>query len=207
MKGKDNVMTKQTQREMCLVRRRALSEWERAAQSAAICEYLAALPALQEARTVLSYRATADEADLTAFHAWARERDVALAFPVCLGRGEMEAYIPRTPEDWRQGRYGIWEPDPERAEPVQPETLDAVILPCVGFDGQGGRLGHGGGCYDRYLPRCPKAERILVAFSCQEVDQVATDSHDQPFHRAVTEKGTFSVAGALDSPGPGTIYY
>ncbi len=182
-------MTKQAQRALCLERRRALSHEEHAAKSVAICEYLMALPALREAKAVLSYRATADEVDLTAFHAWALERGVALAFPVCQGRGAMEAYIPRGRSSWRQGRYGIWEPDPERSEPLQPEELDVIILPCVGFDDQGGRLGHGGGYYDRYLPRCPKAARILVAFSCQEVDCVSTDAYDQPFHTAVTEEG------------------
>lgn len=180
--------TKQTQRTACLARRRALSKKERQEHSAAICARLTALPELQSAGTILSYRATAEEADLSAFHRWALERGKRLAFPVSYGQGRMEAWEPKGPESWRQGRYGIWEPDPGQSVLVDPEELDAVLLPCVGFDCQGRRLGHGGGYYDRYLPQCPGAKRILVAFSCQRVDQVVTDDHDQLVDLIVTEE-------------------
>lgn len=186
---------KQAQRALCLARRRALSEVERATKSVAICEHLTALTAMQEARTVLSYRATEDEVDLTAFQTWALGQGKALAFPVCRGGGQMEAHIPAGPESWRQGKYGIWEPDPDGSRLVEPGELDMVILPCVGFDARGRRLGHGGGYYDRYLPQCPEAVRVLVAFEAQRLEQVRTDPHDQRAELAVTERGVFPSGG------------
>lgn len=182
---------KGAQRARCLENCRGLSAEEREAFSAAICRYLEGLPDLQRARRVLSYRAMETEADLTAFHAWAAGRGKELAFPVSFSGGQMEAYLPQGPESWARGRYGIWAPVPARSTPVPPETLDAVILPCVGFDGQGRRLGHGGGYYDRYLPRCPQVLRVLAAFEVQRLERLSADAHDQRVHVTVTESGVF----------------
>lgn len=197
---------KTAQRAIALTLREALSPEERSAFSTAICRYLAALPALQKAKAILSYMATTQEADLSAFHAWALAQGKALAFPVSGPDGRMEGYIPHGPESWERGRYGIWAPIPERSERILPERLDAVILPCVAFDGQGRRLGHGGGYYDRYLPQCPQAKRILAAFEAQRLEAVTVDAHDQAAHVVVTERGTFQPTAGLDSKAPGKIY-
>lgn len=197
---------KQAQRETCLTRLRGLSALEREERSAAICDRLMALPQLQAAQTIFSYRSTELEADLSSFHVWAFERGKVLAFPVSDLGGHMEAYVPAGPDGWERGRYGIWAPIPERSRLVDPEELDAVLLPCVGFDGQGRRLGHGGGYYDRYLPRCPRALRILVAFEAQRLEAVTAAAHDQRAHGLVTELGSRYVPAVLDSEGSGKIY-
>ncbi len=184
-------MEREEQRSLCLARRRALDPERRAAYSAAICRELERLPWWGTARRVLSYRATAEEADLSAFHAWAEAAGLELVFPVSGPGGQMEGYAPQGPESWRRGRYGIWEPTPERSRRVAPEELDGVILPCVGFDGLGRRLGHGGGYYDRYLPRCPQAARVLAAFEAQRLERVAEEPWDQRVDAVVTEAGCF----------------
>lgn len=206
MNGHTDILPKQAQRELCLARRRSLSAAERAEKSAAICAHLAAIPTLCQAKVILSYRAVEDEADLSVFHAWALAQGKTLAFPVSYPGGDMEAYVPNGPESWERGRYGILSPIPERSRPVEPGELDAVILPCVGFDGQGRRLGHGGGYYDRYLPQCPRAVRILVAFEAQRLERVETGPTDQSVHIFATEQGAFSAPAALDIGGPGKIY-
>lgn len=184
----EETITKQAQRAACLARRRALSGEERQAYSAAICQALTQLKPLQEAKTILSYRATEEEVDLSRFHRWARERGKALAFPVSYGQGRMEA---REPELWRRGRYGIWEPDPERSRLVEPDELDAVILPCVGFDGRGGRLGHGGGYYDRYLAGFTG----LTVALCRDrllLPALPTEPHDRAVDILLTESRCLS---------------
>ncbi len=180
---------KEYQRTLALARRRSLSEDVRRAHSAAICRHLTELPALQAAQVIFSYMAAGSEADLADFHRWALAQGKTLAFPVSYPRGRMEAYVPEGPESWEKGRYGILTPTPERSRRLDPRELDAVILPCVGFDAAGRRLGHGGGYYDRYLPQCLQALRVLVAFEAQRLDAVAVDTHDQRVQAVVTESG------------------
>jgi 5-formyltetrahydrofolate cyclo-ligase len=91
------------------------------------------------------------------------------------------------------GRFGIRAPNPEKSEPLDPAGLDLVLVPCVGFDRTGGRLGRGGGYYDRYLARCPQAGRVLVAFDVQRLDQVCREGTDQPVDAVVTEAGALQL--------------
>lgn len=179
---------KAEQRRKAAAARRALSEEERRSASEAICRRLGELPALQRAGTVLSYRALPEEADLSALHEALKARNVRLCFPVSLGKGQMEAW---EPGGWKQGRYGIWEPDRENSRKVEPEEIDLVLAPCVGFDARLDRLGHGAGYYDRYLPRC-RGEAVAVAFECQRLPRVAADAYDRPVSAVVTEKKIYT---------------
>ena len=181
-------MTKQEQRIQCLAARRAMSEAERAASSAAICDRLLALPELRNARTILSYRALWDEADLRGLE---ERLAVRFVYPRCLGGGGVEARELCGP--WARGPFGLEEPDPTLSRLVEPEEIDAVLVPCVGFDAAGGRLGHGAGYYDRYLPRCRKALCICVAFEAQRLDRVVIEAHDRPMDILVTEKESISI--------------
>jgi len=86
------------------------------------------------------------------------------------------------------GYMGIPEPIPELCEEVGPEVIDVVVLPGVGFDERGARLGYGGGYYDRLAENLRK-EAILVAlaFEVQIDDRIPTEPHDRLMHYIVTE--------------------
>jgi len=180
---------KRLQRKQCLSARRALSPQERVQRSQAICRALMELPAIQQAKTVLSYQATWDEADLSAFHTWAVKQGISVAFPVSKANGIMDAFIPQDDQSWETGAYGIPSPIPARSQYVDPSEIDIVLIPCVGFDKTGGRLGHGAGYYDRYLPRCPQAKQIAIAFDAQELPSVAQTEQDVPMQFVVTDRG------------------
>ncbi|MBR0208779.1 MAG: 5-formyltetrahydrofolate cyclo-ligase [Oscillospiraceae bacterium] len=176
-------------RRLALARRDALSAEARAAASAEICRLLAGLPELGAAKTVLGYAAVGSECELSALYETLAARGATLAFPVCGEGGRMEAFVPAGP--LVPGRFAIPEPDPERSHRLAPEELDAVLVPCAAFDGEGGRLGRGGGFYDRFLPRCPRAKAILTAFEAQRLERVPRAAHDLGFPLLVTEAGAF----------------
>lgn len=183
---------KNGQREQCLRAREALSPSERQLMDQKICLRLQDLPQVREARTILSYMAVGEETDLSNFHDWVRDQpDKSLAFPISGPDGQLIAAVPLGEESWEMGRYRIPAPIPERSRLLEPEELDLVIAPCVGFDRRGGRLGHGGGYYDRYLPRCSQAVTVQTAFEVQALDEVALEAWDWPVDLTVTEAGVW----------------
>ncbi len=93
------------------------------------------------------------------------------------------------------GYYGIPEPTPARlaTATIDPATLDTVLVPGSVFDPLGGRLGYGGGFYDRFLSNnAPQAIRIGLAFARQMVDRVPMEPHDQYMDIVVTEKQLYN---------------
>jgi len=82
---------------------------------------------------------------------------------------------------------------PPSASPVHP---DLVIAPVLAFDRRGGRLGQGGGHYDRTLARLRRQRPVFVlgvAFAGQEVDAVPMGPHDQRLDAIVTETAYIEV--------------
>ena len=178
---------KTRQRTAATARRAALSPEERQRASDAICKRLLEMPRVQQAKTVLSYRALPEEVDLGTLHDALRERGARLCFPVSLAGGVLEAWEPK---GWKQGRYGIWEPDRTKSVKVEPEEIDLVLTPCVGFDRNRDRLGHGAGYYDRYLPQT-HAATVAVAFEAQKLPRVAADRFDRAMDAVVTEERVY----------------
>jgi 5-formyltetrahydrofolate cyclo-ligase len=68
------------------------------------------------------------------------------------------------------------------------EEIDFALVPGLGFDRRGGRLGYGGGFYDRLLAGL-RAFRVAAAFSVQMIDAVPMAPHDQYVDLVVTESG------------------
>lgn len=113
---------------------------------------------------------------------------VAVPFTDIKRRKIMPFLIKDWCRDLRPGGYGILEPDPSKAEIVQPELLDVVIVPGSVFDRHCGRYGYGGGYYDRFLAQeAPCALRIGLAFQLQIADRLYLLPHDQKMDMIVTE--------------------
>jgi len=82
--------------------------------------------------------------------------------------------------------FGTLAPE-DLAPRVEP---DVVLMPLLGFDKHGTRLGYGGGYYDRTLASLSKKPRLVgLAFASQEIDEIPRDDHDVPLDAVVTENG------------------
>ena len=98
-------------------------------------------------------------------------------------------------------KWARWTPDDDMVEgafkalvPADPIYIipDLVVCPLVAFDAQGGRLGYGGGFYDRSLEelRAVRPTAALgFAYSAQELPQIPQEKTDQPLDAIVTERG------------------
>ncbi|MBM6551579.1 5-formyltetrahydrofolate cyclo-ligase [Marinomonas ostreistagni] len=115
---------------------------------------------------------------------WCWANDINVFLPVLDGQALVFARYTSDCE-WQKNSFGILEPiDPN---PATGSDMDQVLMPLVGFDAQGGRLGMGGGFYDRTFEH--KAERtqlIGLAHDCQEVESLPIESWDVPLGGILT---------------------
>ena len=84
--------------------------------------------------------------------------------------------------------------EPAEGTPLDPTSLDVVAVPGVAFDRHGGRIGYGGGYYDRFLRGLP-AFRVALVFGLQVVDDaLPTGRFDLPVDAIVTEDETIRTS-------------
>jgi len=80
-------------------------------------------------------------------------------------------------------------PEPITSEkPISPDSIDTVLLPLLGFDRAGRRLGYGAGYYDRFLAKNSHLLKIGLAYSLQEEWEIPVESTDIRLDYVVTEK-------------------
>jgi len=129
-------------------RRRALSAAEQALAAAGLAAQLRGLPAFARARRVAFYRAFDGEIDPGPALAEALARGAKCYLPV-VGEDKILRFAAVTVGgEFRAGKFGIAEPVVDADGYVAAADLDLALLPLVGFDGHGNRLGMGGGFYD-----------------------------------------------------------
>lgn len=188
---------KQAMRTAIAAARDALDPAWRAQASVSLVRRIAALPTFVDAGNVLltaPFRSEWDASPLIAL-ALAARKVVALPRVEQSSRMLEIRRVVDPARDIVAGHRGLPEPD-TRCERVPAASIDWVLVPGIAFDPMGGRLGYGGGYYDRLLPVLPaRAARVAGAFSAQIVDAVPSAPHDITMDTVVTEAGV-----VLDRP-------
>lgn len=190
-----NASTRAQLRAALRQRRRALSPSEQRQAGIALVRQLLNMPQLLRAQYVALYLACDGEIDAraTAQQLWKMGKQVYLPVLRPDKHGELwfVAYTPDMP--LRANRFGIPEPDFRRSPRLPPTRFDVVLMPLVGFDRSGARLGMGGGFYDRtFAFKAEKSEGkpylVGLAHSCQEVASLASAAWDIPLFAIATER-------------------
>jgi 5-formyltetrahydrofolate cyclo-ligase len=132
--------------------------------------------------TILTYLAFRNEPDLSLLFEllpdtrWIAPRIIA---------GRRMALHPYDPHRLERHRFGMLEPAADLPT-VDPAEIDVVLVPGVAFDRRGGRLGFGGGYYDRFLATTP-ALRIGIAFDQCLADELPCGAHDKRMDWVATQ--------------------
>ncbi|RQW45894.1 5-formyltetrahydrofolate cyclo-ligase [Novosphingobium sp. LASN5T] len=141
---------------------------------------------VQPGQAVGLYMANAEEAPAGGYARFFYDAGHTIALPHFVTRAAPMRFrtwaSPHIDDLLEQGPYGTLQPTDE-AEDVVPDVL---FVPLVGFTADGGRLGQGGGHYDRWLEAHPQTKAIGLAWDCQLADDLPREPHDRPLHAVVT---------------------
>jgi 5-formyltetrahydrofolate cyclo-ligase len=179
-------------------RRRLLGSEEFRAAGQSVAERIAKVPEFRDRERVVLYAALPGELPTRPLYEIARASGKVLLWPRSVGRGRLEFAPCRRWEDLIPERYGVLVPPPER-ESVALGAEDLLLVPGVAFDLRGGRLGRGGGHFDRVLGetggRGPLA--LGVGFEFQLLDEVPREPHDRAVDGVATERRLHRVRERL----------
>ena len=176
--------------------RRALNLSQQRQAARGLYRQLAQHPLFRRARHIALYLPNDGEIDPRLILRAAQRRGKKTYLPVLSAwpRTKMVFQQVRHGEKFRPNRFRIPEPHINAAKQRTIWALDLIFLPLVGFDDAGGRLGMGGGFYDRSLAyqarrkAWQKPVLLGLAHECQKVERLAQASWDVPLHGTVTDK-------------------
>ncbi|AZF18545.1 5-formyltetrahydrofolate cyclo-ligase [Pseudomonas sp. R3-18-08] len=193
-------------RRMLRKARRALTPREQRQAACGLYRQLAQHPLFRRAKHISLYLPTDGEIDPRLLLRAAQRQGKATYLPVLSAwpRTKMVFQRVRPGDKLLPNRFRILEPRANARRQRKVWALDLVLLPLVGFDNEGGRLGMGGGFYDRslaYLARRKtwrKPTLLGLAHECQQVDRLAQASWDVPLAGTVTDKQWYVAETSLE---------
>lgn len=178
-------------------KRRQLTAHQQKLASRQVCQLVRQQPWFIKASSLAVYMAADGEVDPLPIALMAQGMGKKVYLPVLhpLNTNHLLfiRFTPQTPLE--KNRFGILEPrlkgyGLKRANSCRVQALDLLLMPLVGFDSQGGRLGMGGGFYDRTLAIRPnefkRPKLIGLAHECQKVEQLPLELWDVPLTGIVT---------------------
>ena len=179
--------------------RRALSRSQQQRAARDLYRQLAQHPLFRRARHIALYLPSDGEIDPRPLLRAAQRRGKATYLPVLSAwpKTKMVFQRVRAGETLRLNRFKIAEPRANRHQQRKVWALDLILLPLVGFDAHGGRLGMGGGFYDRSLAyralrtQPQKPQLVGVAHECQKVEKLAMASWDVALAATVTDRAWY----------------
>lgn len=190
-------MSKTGLRRELRARLRALAPRERESAAREIERRVWTVPEVAGARVLLLYASLPEEVPTDGIAREAIRRGITVVYPRCItGTREMTLHALERLEELVAGSYGIREPDPACPR-VTVGEIGAALVPGLGWDRRGTRIGRGAGYYDRlFAGPAWRGFRCGVFFSAQEAPLVPADPWDAPLDAVVTERETLRFRSA-----------
>lgn len=172
--------------------------------TAAVANFMA-LPEYQNANVAMWYiHCRSETRTKTELVAEVEKGQKKIIVPYCTedetGENKLGLWHMQSLEEMVVGKWNILEPprdlwgNPERE--VEPEKLDLILVPGVGFDRQGHRMGNGQGYYDRLLEKVrPDCSLIALCYESQLFDDIPVAPHDVLMDKVVTEAAVYDCEG------------
>ncbi len=183
--------------------RTQLGAAERIAAASALVATLEQLPEFLVDARIAGYWAVGGELPLNLVPGRLHRRGQGYYLPV-LAQDRRLIFAPWKPETVvHANRHGI--PEPSEAETIRPEQIDVVLMPLLGFDRRGNRLGSGGGFYDRSFAflqgKSRPAQPLLVGigYHFQELPSMTAQSWDVPLDFIATDRELIDCAAHRDA--------
>lgn len=180
-------------RQQLLTKRRAVDVAARHAAAAEAAALFSATKFFHHSQHIACYYPLEDEFDCLPIieKVWAADKQCYLPFVTSKTEKVLDFVNYHSGDKLQPNRYKILEPTQVRK--IALDDLDVVLLPLVGFDQQGNRLGMGGGYYDRTFEMIRQQQHkkcylIGLAYEVQEVAELPCDPWDVGLDVVITEK-------------------
>jgi len=148
-------------------------------ESTAISLALQSMASIESSSTIMSFLPLTREVDLRSImQSWIKEGKTVCVPIVNWESNSMQAGLLTSlePNALVKTRHGVFEPTDRLVVPT--DSIDIVLVPGLAFDSKGGRLGRGGGFYDRFLSLVRPPLTIGIGFTCQLLEHLALEAHD-----------------------------
>ncbi|MCR4806807.1 MAG: 5-formyltetrahydrofolate cyclo-ligase [Lachnospiraceae bacterium] len=190
----DTDLKKKDIRKDFIKRRSGLAPDKKALYDTVICDRITSMDEYNDAGLVLVYASYNGEVDTKELIKRCIKDGKSVACPRCRiedGVPALDFYRIGSWDDLNEGYKGIPEPGADEDKKVSGhEIKDAlIIVPMVGYDKSGNRLGYGKGFYDRFLAANKNAKSIGLAYSIQECDELPVDEYDVRPDMIINETG------------------
>jgi 5-formyltetrahydrofolate cyclo-ligase len=184
---------KRALRESILAVRARLTAGDAEATATVLSERALELPELAEARSVAAYVSVGREPGTLPLLEALHTRGTRVLLPVLLPDNDLDWGEYEGRHRLVRARKGLLEPAGPRLGPDAVTEAEVVLLPGLAVDGQGIRLGRGGGSYDRVLARIgasgARPALAVLLYDAELVGSVPAEPHDLPVAAAVTPSG------------------
>jgi 5-formyltetrahydrofolate cyclo-ligase len=161
-------------------RRARMSDTERSAAGRSIRDGVLSLPEAQMAGTIAAYMSVGTEPDTRGLVYALWKRGAYILLPLLLPDDDLDWASYEGPDSLAAGPRGLLQPTEPGRGVTAVASADLVIVPALAVDRRGGRLGRGGGSYDRALARVgPAVPTLALVYDDELVDNVPAGGHDQ----------------------------